>query len=793
MKKSITPTKSEIRAVKRKMLAVCVAASSLLASNSLFAQAQSDTIKVSAVDSVASKKEEKNRNVMLNADNNNGPRQVNIGLPFTGDIVILENDVPVVYTFYPTIPTNAWRMSNSLAKMGLLSFAEGALTFGKVGFAVQSTDREASSSFKGFATMYVNSFGSSKYEATVTGPMGKKGWGYMVNLYENFDRGNGINYMYTPWTDRTEIAKIGISKKYNKGSVRILYKYVDSKQQLTNYNPLVYEGDGKTRSIDNFELGRESYVLRDGKIPFYDPYTGTPTFADLDASKFSRSNSHNIYLTGNHKFNNGWKLTYTTMYQRMNTPASISFPLSLLVKDPDQLAGQKFYYAGTNKTYNGTVQYVISQIIPQSDIKALLSRAELTKTIKRHDVRLGLTHQYNHRKYEIGSAMYLQTAAANPQLLDMYAVIPGMGEMKVTNSSGFMPAAAGGYGSLTNDAVKKLAFYASDDIKVAKWLELGVGARIEHQNIREVKSPYINDFVKDRPLISHDFNNKWNKVGIANTVVKLTRKFGLLADLTYNSWYENYWDYQYKDNNGNPKADPATPGAKPLQSVPKMFESNVLNLGGGIYFNAGDKLNLVSKLTRITKNHIRASLSITNPANANERMTFDPMFYDISTLGWSTDIVASPFKGFSIHYLLTLQNPQYKNYQYGAFGVTYDYSNNRIPELSKTLMEIDPSYSFMKGAMRAWVSLRYFGKQYANNTNAFYYKGWWENFGGLDYRMSRNVDFKFQVTNFLNQEGVKGKLQGADQIVDATPYIGRKLVASSIRPRTIELTANFKF
>ena len=52
--------------------------------------------KIKVVDSDS--KEEKNRNVMLNAANNSGPRDVNIGLPSTvGGITIQENDLPVVY------------------------------------------------------------------------------------------------------------------------------------------------------------------------------------------------------------------------------------------------------------------------------------------------------------------------------------------------------------------------------------------------------------------------------------------------------------------------------------------------------------------------------------------------------------------------------------------------------------------------------------------------------------------------------------------------------------------------
>ncbi len=108
-------------------------------------------------------------------------------------------------------------------------------------------------------------------------------------------------------------------------------------------------------------------------------------------------------------------------------------------------------------------------------------------------------------------------------------------------------------------------------------------------------------------------------------------------------------------------------------------------------------------------------------------------------------------------------------------------------------MEIDPSYTFMNSKMRGWISLRYFGKQYGNPTNAFYYNARWENFAGLDYTISRNLNLKLQLTNFLDQSGVRGAVQGGDQITDATPYTDRIIVANSIRPRTIELTANIKF
>lgn len=779
----------------KKSLLIAAAIFVLSTYGELYAQVSKESEKTKKDSVVGIKKEVSNRNVMLNAENNTGPRSVNIGLPFRGDVVILENDVPVVNSFYPTIPTTEWRYDSSLAEMGLLSFSETALAFGKVGMAVKSSDRDASSSFKGYASIYLNSYGSSIYDAAVTGPLGKKGWGYMASIYECFDRGSGTDWKYTPWTDRTEMLKFGITKKYGKGSVRVLYKLANSRMQFMRYNPLTYEGNGNTSPLDNFKLGQDSYVLRDGMIPYFDALTGDKAYANLTDDKWSKNLGHNVYLSGDHNFGGDWKLNYSSLFQKIKAPFPIAFPLSLLVKDPDQrAAGEIYKYKGTTELYNGSVQSVISQMSPQSDITFSATMAELKKKFKDHNVRFGFNYQYYSLKSQTNTGLFLQTVEASPRQLDQYRVIPGLGEIKITDAFGLYPVQAGGYGSTSEYTTRKTALYASDDFNIGKRLTLQAGLRAEYQNIHDLKNPYINDFAKGRPFIEHDFKNDWNKVGTTSLIYKLTGVAGFIADYTYNSWNDRYWDYAYRDANGNPIAEPGTPaGTKPQQTVPNTFENKVVNYGGGMYFNFSDKLNIVSKITRITKENILTSQQITNPANTAQRSTFDPIFYDISTIGWTTDIVAKPFKNFNVHALFTLQNPQYKNYEYSAFGVTYDYNDSSIPELSKTLIELDPSYSLMDGALRLWVSLRYFGKQYGNPTNAFEYNGWWENFGGVDYRVSRKFNLKLQVVNFLDQEGVKGVMQGADQITDATPYVGRKIVANGIRPRTVELTATIKF
>lgn len=750
-----------------------------------------DTTRVNKHESKISH-EEKNRNVMLNAEGNQGPRNVNIGLPFTGDVIILENDCPVVYYFWPTIPTMAWRTSTSMGRMGLLSFAEGALTQGKVGYAVQSYDRNPSSKFNGYARLYANDYGSSRYDVTITGPLSKKkGIGYMINLYRDFDKGNGTNYMYTPWTSKTTMIKLALQKSYKNGYVNLMYKLVDEKSvAISNYFPIKYEGNGKTSEIDGFQIGKDSYTLRTGLVPYLDPFTGTSQWADFTDDKYCRSESHNIYLTGEHNFKKGYKLRYSAMWQYMNTPVGLTFPISIGVYDNDQYTAKNWNFTqyGTQNSYKGSVQMVNNQIIPQSNEHYFTARAELTKRFGTHNTRLGIAYQRNSRRYVSYGGMFFQTVEANPTLLDWYA-----GSYKLTDDKGLMTSAKS-YGGYTNDKFSKMALYLSDDFSPTKWLDLSLGARIEHQDITDNHNPYYASAepIGDIANIKHKFSNKYNKVGVASAVVKLTRTFGLVADITYNSWYNNYWDYAKRDELGNPVAVNNEPN--PRTTVPKMYEQKVINYGAGIFWNLGNKLSLVSKVTGIEKKNIYyTAATIQNPSDPTQKADCSPIFYNIKTIGWSTDIVSSPFKNFNIHYLITLQNPQYKHFAYSAFNVNYSYNNKVIPELSKVLMEIDPSYSMFNRKVRAWVSLRYFGKQYSNPTNAFSYKAWWENFGGIDYTMSRACTIKFQVVNFLNQRGAKGTIQGANQLTTDQAYINRTVIASAIRPRTFELTVDFKF
>ena len=66
-----------------------------------------------AQDDNASAKEVGNRNVMLNAASENGPREIQIGLP-SADVNVLENGLPVTYATNPHSVNTIWRGDSSL-------------------------------------------------------------------------------------------------------------------------------------------------------------------------------------------------------------------------------------------------------------------------------------------------------------------------------------------------------------------------------------------------------------------------------------------------------------------------------------------------------------------------------------------------------------------------------------------------------------------------------------------------------------------------------------------------------
>lgn len=726
-----------------------------------------ENIEVVVTDSLAVMINEQggDRNVMLNAASANaGPREVNIGLPASvGGTTVLENGLPVVYFFWPEFPFMAWRMDATINNVSLLDLAETAINIGDVGFSVSTYDNLGSDNYRGNGGISSNHFGLVNSDLNLSGPLGK-GFKFTLGAFANFDPGTYKNDRTEKYfTDQTIMTKVGFTKDYTfgnkgRGSVSLLYKYVDSKSMtMQQYAPYIYKADGKVSEIDGFKIGRDSYI-NNQKITLKNGFTGN--YEERDAVEDYGSVSHTIDLIGKNTFDNDLRFNY--IIRGHSAKAGIYLPIMAGV---DMAAPGDFTYADDGTPYEGS--YAQSALIIASrktPIKSLTSLFEVGKLSGRHDWNVGLNvWVYDIDKFLSESVLYYQEVAANPRKL-------------ISSAIGANPYGNFGEGNeYHNGTESKTALFVTDKWNISEVFDLNLGARIEMQTLRgdyiDNTTPRAEVYIETpKTKISENF---FNKAFIASAVYKATSTFGILGEATYNEQAGHLENYSA----GN---------------YPDLKKSKIPGAGLGIFYNH-PLFSLVSKATYIQRDEYRGTVNFSHPEDAS-RLERAAVKYDIQTLGWTTDIVATPFKNFNLHFLFTYQAPKYKNYSGTVFeDINYNYNDKYVTGVSKVLLEIDPSYQWNK--VRFWASARYFSKTYANLPNTLEFAGRWETFAGANYSFNPNLDFNLTIVNLFNQRGAQGTISGTDLLTEeqAKEKINTVMSGTYIRPFTVEFGLKYRF
>lgn len=739
----------------KKPLFIFLLCSFVFASGYLQAQTKN-----SAKDSVATKnnKEENNRNVMLNASSNTGPRDVNIGLPSTvGGITILENDLPVVYYFWPELPNRTWRPGMGLKNTGLLKMEGLATSMGDLGFAVNSYTQNGTKDFQFKGKLSGSHYGWYQGDFNVSGPISDKGWAYSASAFLNYDPST-YDLGSVRNADDTKIFRAGITKffKDNKGEFNAFYKYSNS-YSVTNYAVFEYGKGGEAKELDDFTFGRGSFIVNDGEYRLKDLMTGEYYMASIDGN-YATSESHTVDIFGNYLLDNGWNFKYSARYHSAKATLLYQIPLSIT---EDVEASDGYTYAATGEPYTGNIATQLVMSSPNIPTESVMGRLSLEKKLKNHDVEVGIMEQYfDIDNYHSNRSFFYQTVEDQPSKL----IGPS------TDEYGFYGYNVGGeYYSGTEN---KLSVYGTDNWKINDRFNLNYGIHLRYHHIQ---GDFAAETVSTTTIMNDEekatFDEGWlNLAGNINASYNLTKGFGLIAN------------FLYTEENGrlNDFSTAYVPNLKKRKTPLGAF---------GVFWNT-PWMSLISQATYLYKNNYLSRYNFVNPENSSESQN-GSVNYDIQTIGWTTDLVLKPFKGFNLHYLITLQNPVYKKFTFTAFDKDYDYSDNNVLEISKTLMEIDPSYTIKK--WRIWASFRYFSKQYASLTNVLYFKARWENFGGVNYQLNNNIDLGVTVVNFLNQRGAKGTINGSELITDPSVYYGQLMTSSYIMPFTVQASVNIHF
>lgn len=735
---------------------------SLLAVASIFPtlSANADTLNKSviALDDIT-KTASNDHGVMLNAKDATEPRQVEIGLPMSYTAVSVDG-LPAVYYYWPNTTSNHWRGEQLLARQGLQNIATTAIKFGEIGYGVDSYMERGGEKFKGKLKYQTNTFGAQNFDLNLSGKLAKKTY-FTLSTYQNFDPGS-MNLKFTNYIDRAQFYTAGLTHLFNddRGRFSVFYKYNETHPltALANYAPFTYDGDGKVSELKNFRMGRDSYLPVDGMMQYRDVKTG----------KLVTDNLYDIIKTRTHE------ATALLDYDLGNN-------LSLAVKGKfshskghsgDQLT-MGFYedadatYADNGDAFHGTIQRRLSQINAFC-VKDAMLVAELQKKTASHDWAFGINELYSNIDYARSTTQYYHEVAPNPRKLIYngaeYANLNGSTEY----DKGFE---------------NKLAAYVNDTWRVSRNFRMGYGARVELFNLSVdyIGDKRFSDFHiganytdaegnKKTVGVSHHTNTGLNYAVSVSPTYNITHNFGLTGEINFLRQYRHLEAYSGT-------------------SLP-YYNNRPFILGrAGIFFNSSF-VNLVSAFTyaRRTNDYSRLTVMSENP---NEDPVMVGASSGIETMGWTTDAMFTPFKGFTFHAMVTLQSPKYTGYKFEAFNKTYDFSGKTVTKQSKLIVELDPNYTYDR--FNIWASFRYYGKQYANVGNSVYFNGRWETFAGASYKASKMLTFNVNVVNFLNQRGAQGTIPGSELITDGSQYAGTIMAGNYIRPFTVEFGAKLNF
>ncbi len=742
-------------------------------------------------------KEEGNRNVMLNATSANGPREIQIGLP-SADVNVLENGIPVTYATNPHSVNSLWRADASLSHVGLLKISETAITTGNIGYAVNSFTQLGEKGFHGTLNYKTNHFGMQEVSLNLNGSLAKD-WFYSGSIYQDFDPGT-FKIKSTPFQDRTQIYKFALTKKYNdnRGELTAIYHYSNSHpvyNYATQSAPFVYVGDGSVREFGDFALGTTSYLPVDNEMVYRDMRTGELKKTNLyDASQ---NRGSEFTLMNNYTWDNG--LNWKTVMKYDHSLGSLVYqtPMSL---DQNEAGINYLYEAvdGSMQPYTG--EYVQSRMscLNRGFIDSFMFTTELSRKVNNNTWRLGLNEWYYDVDYTSSTTMY-----------DQSVPMDGSYPVRLYNAdyvtySGRTYAGSGCYYDFNKNASEyykghenKLALYFTHDWDITDKLNLYYGARLEYQALRgenaavtNTNGEYVGRFANyylgatapdGTKIAPTSMSYDWLNYALTAAVTyKLTKEFGFTGDFTYITQH--------------PKIENFAPA-----TLPNTDKISVPLGRAGIYYN-NEWLSLTSLFSYISKTNNNSTLNLQHKTAAGQtEIMAAPLNYDIKTLGWTTDVVARPFKGFDLHFLFTYQKPTYKKYETSVtFSDGYvgsiNATGNIVAEIPEVIVEIDPSYMITKD-LKIWTSFRYFSKTYANINDAYYFNGRWETFGGLNWQVNKKLALGCTVVNFLNQTGAKGSIAGAELIEkeDAGQYAGHVMAGSYIRPFTVEFSASLKF
>ena len=501
-------------------------------------------------------------------------------------------------------------------------------------------------------------------------------------------------------------------------------------------------------------------------------------FKDVLRLHNNANNSNDLLARLDYEFDNKLKLYVSSKIRRGNLDQA----------RPDQnglgtaKAGDGFTYAYDAKGHKAgeeyTGKYLQRYLSRDKGFESTwMTTAELSRASARHSWRAGMNFWWGRSFVNSSAGTMVHTLEASPVWL---------------KQKGELITGCNWTGEYMDMHEEKAALYFSDDWQATDRLWLSGGLRMEYYGIGGLTTlaymtyPKLDGMEPDHPENKRkenwsikdgklvDFSKGWiNPAAAINGRYTLLDGFGLTGEYVFAMRRPYAYDFAGEEI---PNLDPVS-----------------IHLGrAGIFWN-NSWIQLASQFSFVRQTNYKWRTQFNHPTNETD---FTTVFvnYDVQTLGWTTDMVLQPTKGFTFHALFTLQDPRYKNYEIDPVfkdGTKShaSFSNKKTTGVSDVIIELNPSYTYDK--FNIWLSARYSSAYYVNKMNTLKFNGLWTTFAGVSYALNKNVDFSVNFVNLLNVSGASGGVSTSDlKPKNVENYLA---VGSYIRPFTVSFGAKVRF
>lgn len=717
---------------------------------------QQDTLKVAG--------KESDRNMMLNAESAAVPREINIGLPDTGNGAAVYLDGSK-HSFAIPEGYQHWAGGNSYESTGMLSLMESVIRIGQVGVMVQTNTRLGTEKTTGRFTTGTSTNGLIKFDGSLAGPLAKsKGWYYSLGAYVNYDPTN-VNAPSRTFIEQMQMYQGSLSKRWNNASVDFIYRFSmcnTTKNAGYNVAPFIYNGDGSISTFNSFEIGRDCYFPADDAVSYTDILDGSTRTGKI--GEMDDRYIHDFTVNAKHAHESGWNLNAT--FHACYLQPSISVKTSLAGMSTGGMT------LTDGSAYNGLVQKRLAMVNDSESFDMeLFMKAD--RKMDRHSLRTGLSLLYLTQKEATSSFYFAHTVTSDPSRL-LYKGNPTWG----MNTNG----------QFHDGWRAQAALYAIDEWQATDRFQMRTGLRLKpvYQNVLSAaqigddKQTGMNKRVDgfnlaDAKLCNlHDLTYKWFDWSVSEHMTyRIAGRLFAMAEGFYSLTCKGV---KYFRNS----------------SIPSTKQICIAMGRAGLTYD-NEWMDVAALFSYIRSWNDALIINVVSPTG-DETIPWTAE-YGIGTPGFTLDGNVH-FGGFNMHLLGTWQDPRYKDYSNefefsDGSRTTINYTGKYVTGISQYMFEIDPSYTWKN--MKVWASARYYSRQYVSRTNLAWFNGHWETFAGVNYKMKGGVDLSVNVVNLMLDKGAKGSIDSVDTIEDMSLLQNLTVAGTYIRPFTIEMMVTYKF